>query len=140
MSTWIERTAALRAQAERLNLRRPDGFDHLSDEFLAARYNGCGPDWLPARFRRDLTSKFHRFEAAFLIHDAMFADSDGTVRGFDRANEWLLVNCQAIVRAEVHWIRFFKRLQLEAACLEIAGACQTFGFGGWRSNANGAAA
>lgn len=124
----------LRTQAKRLNLFRPVGFDDVSDEVLASRYNGCGPDWLPAKFRRELTSKFHRFEAAFLIHDDMFTDSDGTGIGFTVANDWLYENCRKIVRDEVHWIRFWKRIELDAACIEIWSACNTLGFPGWIAN------
>ena len=124
--------AALRSQAIRLNFLRPDDFDRKPIEVLEREYNGCGPDWLPNEYRRSLTSKFHRFEAAFVVHDDMFTNSDGTFEGFTRANKWLRLNCEKIVRDEVHWVRFWKRAELEAVCVEIADMCQLLGCLGWK--------
>lgn len=123
--------AELRAQIERLDLERDRSFDEMLDEFLAREFNGCGPDWLPAALRKKLSRELGRFMAAFLIHDHDFTNSDGTWASFCLANARLLRNCVKIVKAEVHWIRFWKRIQLMAACREIWFACQAAGWKGY---------
>ncbi|MBR0196919.1 MAG: hypothetical protein IJQ34_02185 [Kiritimatiellae bacterium] len=66
------------------------------DEVLAREYNGIGPEFLNPNIRAKVTSWFHIFEPAALIHDMRNYLSDGERLNFEKANKEFLDNCLKI--------------------------------------------
>ena len=99
----------------------------LSDDRLAELYNGCGPEWLPARIREKLTRLLAIFEPAFLIHDTDFASSDGSTFAFAMANDRLEMNCLALANYTYPWYSW-RRYRARLAALEIASLCRRYGW------------
>lgn len=62
----------MRTEIVRLKLKTPEWFGRLSDEELAACYNGAGSDDTPAPLRKVLTRLLGFAEEAVLIHDAEY--------------------------------------------------------------------
>lgn len=78
----IEKIRQMRAEVIRLNLARPTLFDCLTDEDLAAIYNGYGPDAWPEQLRDIITFVYRWYTLLPLIHDVEFRFSDGTWEGW----------------------------------------------------------
>lgn len=72
--------------------------------WLAAAYNGIGPEFAGEAIRGKATEWFRIFEPAALIHDARNHVSDGTHEAFDHANAEFRYNClQLADRAHPWW-------------------------------------
>ena len=106
----------------------------LSDDRLAELYNGCGPEWLPARIREKLTRLLALFEPAFLIHDVDFAMGDGSTGDWAIANDRLESNCLRLANYAYPWWSW-RRYRARFAALEIASLCRRFGWSAYVSAA-----
>lgn len=99
----------------------------LSDDRLAELYNGCGPEWLPARIREKLTRRLALFEPAFLIHDCDYSAANGSTGDWAVANDRLEMNCLALANYTYPWYSW-RRYRARLAALEIASLCRRYGW------------
>jgi len=99
----------------------------LSDDRLAELYNGCGPEWLPARIREKLTRLLAIFEPAFLIHDCDYSAANGSTGDWAVANDRLEMNCLALANYTYPWYSW-RRYRARLAALEIASLCRRYGW------------
>lgn len=99
----------------------------LSDDRLAELYNGCGPEWLPARIREKLTRLLALFEPAFLIHDCDYSAANGSTGDWAVANDRLEMNCLALANYTYPWYSW-RRYRARFAALEIASLCRRYGW------------
>lgn len=99
----------------------------LSDDRLAELYNGCGPEWLPARIREKLTRLLAIFEPAFLIHDCDYSAANGSTGDWVVANDRLEMNCLALANYTYPWYSW-RRYRARLAALEIASLCRRYGW------------
>ena len=110
-----------------------EGFYLAPLHILENIYNGCGPDWLPEKYRKRMTKYFDFFQSAFLEHDFSFENSDKTRKGFNAANLRLLRNCVRLVESEYSW---WKNPIMKARRYFQAGAiyyaCQRWGWSAWQ--------
>lgn len=107
-----------------------DGCDVLASvpaEELQKIYNGCGPEWLPARVRRTLDKHLAIFAPAFLQHDFDFSNGDGNPTLFNEANNRLERNCLILADRAFPWYSLRRYIARNAALL-IADACRQFGW------------
>ena len=86
---------------------------------LAKKYNGIGPESMPAKLRAKLTDALAMFEPAALIHDLRFDAADGSRLAFNAANIELHNNCLKLARAKYPWWRPIRRIAAENAALII---------------------
>lgn len=108
-------------------LERNDHFDDCTLEELSEVYNGCGPEWLPAKLRSALTAYFHFFSPAFMIHDWDFAFLSKTKRNFDIANRRLWRNCLRLIRKRIKWWNIPLRLWRLRQAFTVWRACARLG-------------
>lgn len=108
----------------------------LSDDRLAELYNGCGPEWLPARIREKLTRLLAIFEPAFLIHDCDYSAANGSTGDWAEANDRLEMNCLALANYTYPWYSW-RRYRARLAALEIASLCRRYG---WKAYCSGCGA
>ena len=99
----------------------------LSDDRLAELYNGCGPEWLPARIREKLTRLLALFEPAFLIHDCDYSAANGSTGDWAVANDRLEANCLRLANYTYPWYSW-RRYRARLAALEIASLCRRYGW------------
>lgn len=71
--------------------------------WLAAAYNGIGPEFAGEAIRGKATSALAVFEPAALIHDARNHVSDGTHEAFDHANAEFRYNCLQLADRAYPW-------------------------------------
>jgi len=149
----IDKIHGLRTLAIMHNLDMPDSFKNATDETIRTVYNGCGPDhfnsvfdWLAEHvfkvkpdqvddvLRDKLTAHYAFFEAAFMIHDWDFQNSDGTESSFHTANKRLYANCKRLVAALLSWWKEpIAKAKREIQCWNIFTACERFGLEAWQS-------
>jgi hypothetical protein len=113
--------AALVALIELKNLLRPATLSFMPLAVLDRIYNGAGPEWLDkfgrvGKFLRWLvTWRLDKLEPIFLIHDLRFEYSDGSIKGFLKANFEMLINGVIMAGFSTRWQ--FKNFIAFAACL-----------------------
>lgn len=94
--------------------------------------NGCGPEWMSARFRDCLTSYLELFFSAFCIHDCRYSfTNNGTKERFDEANGELGRNCKRLADAEYGWYNPMRYIWRHRAKI-VEAACRDFGWSAWR--------
>jgi hypothetical protein len=139
----VDETSALLAKALELGLSGAVHCESIPLEDLAAMYNGIGPEsihvkWLSEatckkiseKVRATLSKKLATYAAATLIHDVRFAESDGTTRGFNYANDELEANNLIIADAKYAWynpLRIFAR----RVGVKVADVCRVVGWSAW---------
>lgn len=87
----------------RLGLSGADAVAALPASSLCRIYNGIGPGFLPDAVREKLTDALSLFEPAALVHDVRFEASDGSVGGFEAANEEFRLNCKRLAEDAYPW-------------------------------------
>ena len=92
--------ARVRRLAYDYELRGSNKLLKYSDEALQAIYNGVGPDRWPDNVRQLLTGLASLYEAAIMIHDVEFKESDGTVSSFLDTVEHFKANIRIIQQTE----------------------------------------
>ena len=125
MEILIIRELVRKAKAYGLDFGRD--IADMSDEEIAAVYNGIGPEWMPRTIRARLTSEWSELEPAAMIHDIDYGCADGSAASFHAANERLRDNIRKT--ADTVATRFFSlkwwKLRLAASvCFE---AVERFG-------------
>ena len=97
------------------------------DADIAADYNGCGPEWLPAPIREKLTRLLAIFEPAFLIHDCDYSAANGSTGDWAEANDRLEMNCLRLANYTYPWYSW-RRYRAHLAAIEIASLCRRYGW------------
>lgn len=108
-------------------------FDEISDEEIAAAYNGIGPEWMPADLRARLTADLSDLEPAALIHDIDYQYADGSPAAFHAANERLRENIRRTadkVATPFFNPKWWKLLLAAALCFD---AVERFGFPAYKN-------
>lgn len=101
-------------------------------ETLAARWNGIGPESMKPEARKKLNKWLKLYKPACFIHDQDFAESDGTGKGFSRANDRLEYNCRIIAKDKYpRWYDPRRYFALRGAGL-VADACRVAGWSAWQ--------
>lgn len=78
----------LKLQARRLGLKAVEGFwTFLDVDALNRLWNGYGPDRWPVCVRSVMTWIYRNFEASALIHDWDYTFADGTIMGWQTADD-----------------------------------------------------
>ena len=80
--------------------------------------------------RDRLTERLAVFEAAFLIHDLRYADSNGSTGAFNAANDELLENCLILADRNYGWWNW-RRYRARALARLIYEAGVAFGWKAW---------
>lgn len=131
----LSRIKYLLAQVEMYKLSVPEWIKGLKVEYIQDTYNGAGPDWLPAKYRKILTWLLGLFECCYLIHDLEFKFSDKSIHGFNRSNSRLWTNIRRVINYEYslwnpfNWIaRCVWYFRGRASYI----ACKRFGWSAWR--------
>ncbi len=96
----IPEIARIRRLAYDYGLRGSNKLLKYSDEALQAIYNGVGPDRWPDNVRKLLTGLAALYEAAVMVHDTEFKESDGTVSSFLDTVEHFKANVKIIQQTE----------------------------------------
>lgn len=93
----------------------------------AMRYfNGVGPSWMKEEYRKKLNKYSTTIMPAVFVHDNDYANGDGTMLDFQRANRRLHSNgvkCADIVYKWYNPMRYIVRHQAKV----FAKLCDTFG-------------
>ena len=92
--------ARVRRLAYDYELRGSNKLLKYCDEALQTIYNGVGPDRWPDSVRQLLTGLASLYEAAVMIHDVEFKESDGTVSSFLDTVEHFKANIRIIQQTE----------------------------------------
>lgn len=103
----------------------------FSDDVLAREYNGIGPEFLEPNLRDKVTSWFHIFEPAALIHDMRNTLSDGERLNFEKANKEFLNNCLKIADSTYPWWRPRRYLARLVARLLYEFVQSDYGWRAW---------
>ena len=89
--------------AKAANLEGAEILDNYTVAQLAEIYNGIGPEFLPEETRNRVTAYLSIFEAAALIHDVRFQESDKTRKAFNFANMEFRENCRTLGEFHYAW-------------------------------------
>lgn len=98
-----QHVAALVGVAKAANLEGAEILDNYTVAQLAEIYNGIGPEFLPEETRNKVTAYLSIFEAAALIHDVRFQESDKTRKAFNFANMEFRENCRLLGEFHYAW-------------------------------------
>lgn len=90
----------LRKKAEELKLEGYERLAGYSDYSLYEIYNGAGPERWPDFIRVVITEILDLFEAAFLIHDVEFHESNGERGNWIDTNNRCVKNMRRIINDE----------------------------------------
>ncbi len=120
----VEHIKKLKTLIEKYKLDAPESFWESSDEQLAEIYNGAGPDQLGKYGRAKLTKFLEMFEAAFLIHDFEFENSDDSKAGLALANERMWKNMCKLVFGLCNWRNYTQWGKIAAYLALALGAYQ----------------
>ena len=123
---WGE-TAKAFDEVTKHGLERNEAMDLYTIERLSEIYNGCGPEWLPPKFRDMLTKYFYFFSAAFLVHDWDFSILPKTEKNFAKANTRLRNNCFRLVYKKVPWWNGYEILKRTRQAFIIWRVCARLG-------------
>ena len=96
----ISGIARIRRMAYDYELRGSNKLLKYNDVELSRIYNGVGPDRWPDNVRKMLTGLASLYEAAVMIHDVEFKESDGTVSSFLDTVDHFRANVKIIRKTE----------------------------------------
>ena len=98
MNPKLERVRVLMAEAQRLNMDMAPTLQQADLLDIAASWNGIGPAWAPAWFRKALDTRLAAFQPAALIHDWDYAYIDAGRPGWEvvreAADDRFFANCR----------------------------------------------
>lgn len=92
--------ARIRRLAYDYELRGSNKLLKYNDEALQEIYNGVGPDRWPENVRQLLTKLAALYEAAVMVHDVEFRESDGMLDSFLDTVEHFKANIKIILKKE----------------------------------------
>jgi hypothetical protein len=123
----------------KLKLKRPDWFDLLSYEELAACYNGAGSDDTPKAIRKILTRLLGFAKEAILIHDAEYQYTDKFCpfdysfrQRFLDANRRLGENTELLAKQRTPWYSPLRYWRIFVAH-DARVVTDAFGFEAWNT-------
>lgn len=123
----INKVLALKKIAADCALRGYSFLLNFTDEQLSEQYNGIGPEWFPAVLREIVDTVTSEFQAAALIHDVRWSNSDGSRSFFDESNEELGENCATLAKYFCSWYNPRRYILLRRA-KTFKRLCSLFGW------------
>lgn len=113
----------LRMEARRLGLKADEQFWCWRDtEALNRLWNGYGPDRWPECVRAVMTWFYRNFEASALIHDFDYTFSDGSIDGWQTADDRFFANLKRQRDALYPWSKPWMYVHRAIATAKIRAA------------------
>lgn len=118
-------------KAKEYELNAPVEFWNSTLDELVKYYNGTGPEWMIPIGRKALDWIMEELLEMVLIHDFRFSFSDGTFKGFMKANNEMLQNGFKIVSIKYKWYSV-KRYYYYKLVLKAWRFCVMYGWLAWK--------
>ena len=120
----LRRVVRLRDEARLYGLLGVDVLDSMTEEQMAAAYNGIGPASFPPSIRQAIDGLLPTLRCVALIHDVRWAYSDGSKEQFKASNDEFAKNGAAVARAIYRW-HPLRRTRLKSIAKVFANLCSS---------------
>jgi len=128
-----QHVSALVHIAKAAKLEGAEILDKYTVAELAEIYNGIGPEFLPEETRNKVTAYLSIFEAAALIHDVRFHESNKTRKAFNFANMEFRENCRILGEFNYAWYNWKRYRAYAVSTILYEAVSSDFGWIAFKS-------